>query len=131
MKRPLDQEVTKRKWSADKSAGPLVFLAELLQKRLIQHAWPCSYAVRWSVPYMGPEENQQTEQIAEAIFFKPLGKRPALSVDFWDAFDSVLRIVAHEQRCAAYRDQNRLYLDGPHYLNKYGKIRRGNPPAPF
>ena len=32
-----------RKWSVDKFSGPLVFVAETILKRLIQHGWAASY----------------------------------------------------------------------------------------
>lgn len=129
--RPSDQQVTtKRKWSADKTAGPLVLLAELIQKRLNQHGWPCDY-VRTTAHFLGPEENAGVETTLLAVHFVPARGRPKCNEEFWDAFDAVLRVVAHEKRLRAYRVDANLHLDGQYHVNKYGVIKAGNPPAPF
>lgn len=126
-----DRETVKRKWSADKSAGPLVLLAEWLLKRLIQHAWPCEYVVQWSDPALGPEVNANQERDAQSVAFRNAAGRPPLSDAFWDTFDCALRVLTHEKDVRAYRDGDRLILDGVYHVNKYGVIRRGPAPAPF
>lgn len=35
--------IVRRKWSALKTGGPLIFVAERVQKKLIQHGYPASY----------------------------------------------------------------------------------------
>jgi len=37
--------IVPRKWSVSKEYGPLVLIAERIQKKLIQHGWPVSYTV--------------------------------------------------------------------------------------
>lgn len=130
MKHSLEQAVVKRKWSADKSAGPLVLLAEWVQKRLIQHGWPCEYQSRtvWDDPI---EDGAVPGASTVAVLFKHYPLKPALGPDFWDAFDAMVRILAHEKDLRAYRDGCRLYLDGVYHVNKYGVIKRGAPPPPF
>lgn len=127
---PPDRETVKRKWSADKSAGPLVLLAEWMQKRLIQHAYPCDYTVSWSPPKLGPEENALPDRQAYAVEFHPQKNR-IFTDAFWDAFDTVLRIVCYEKNIRAWREDGLLYLDGVYYVDKYGKIKPGNVPPPF
>lgn len=126
-----DRQTVKRKWSADKSAGPLVLLAEWLQKRLIQHAYPCAYTVYRKAPVTGPEESASLESEVYGVEFHAAEGRPEPTEKFWDAFDAVLRIIMHEKDVVAWREDGMLYLDGLHYVDKYGKIRRGPVPPPF
>lgn len=127
----FSREVAKRKWSADKSAGPLVLLAEWLKKRLIQHAYPCDFIVEWDNRGIGPEENAEAEREAIGVMFVPMGKRPPLAPEFWDAFDGVLRILCYEKNLSAFRQGAQVHLVGAYYVNKWGVIRRGHLPAPF
>lgn len=127
----MPREVVKRKWSADKSAGPLVLLAEWLKKRLIQHAYPCDFVVEWDEPFLGPEQFAEREMAAIGVMFVPMGGRPPLDAEFWEAFDGVLRILCYEKNLSAFRQGAQLHLFGDYYVNKWGVIRRGNPPAPF
>lgn len=133
MQRPDDQATVKRKWSADKSAGPLVLLAEWLQKRLIQHGWPCEYDRLTSVELVQdqPEENARDVETVLGVTFRAMRGRPPCSEHFWDAFDAVLRVVTHEKRLRAYRDGANLHLDGDYHVNKYGVIKCGPLPPPF
>jgi len=131
MKKPLpERETVKRKWSADKSTGPLVLLAELLQKRLIQHAYPCAYTISWTKVKLGPEDGALPDRRAYAVEFHPQKNRVFTDV-FWSAFDTVLRIVTYECNVRAWREDGFLYLDGDYHVNKYGKIKRGAMPPPF
>lgn len=126
-----DQQATvKRKWSADKTAGPLVLLAEWIQKRMIQHGWPCAYEVL-SSKIQGPEEMAPVETLIHGVFFVEAKGRPKFTEEFWEAFDCVMRIVTHEKRVRAYRDGAHIYLDGQWHVNKYGVIRPGGLSAPF
>lgn len=131
VQRSPQQAVVKRKWSAEKSAGPLVLLAEWLQKRLIQHGWPCDYLRDIVRVPLGPEENAHQENDVVAVAFGPYRGRQPLNDEFWDAFDGVLRVVSHEKRLRAYRIGANLYLDGEYHVNKYGVIRPGLMPVPF
>jgi hypothetical protein len=130
MQRPSDQATTKRKWSADKTAGPLILLAEWLQKRLIQHAWPCRYEVIWEIS-PPVEDGANLERTAVDVRFIAQSGRPPLSDNFFDAFDAVLRILMHEKRLQAYRIGANLFLDGDYHVNKYGVIKPGPLPPPF
>lgn len=42
---PDGRGVVKRKWAVAKDAGPLVFFAERLVKRMISFGWPLRYAI--------------------------------------------------------------------------------------
>lgn len=128
--RPDGRATVKRKWSADKTAGPLVLLAEWLQKRLIQHAWPCDIVVD-RVRLSDIEENADVRDVVRAVRFVPYRGASELTSEFWDAFDVLLRIVAYEKRLRAYRDGDMLHLDGVYHVNKYGVIRPGPMPPPF
>ena len=130
MKRPIDRATVKRKWSADASAGPLILLAEWMQKRLIQHAWPCAYVAHWQV-VQPVHENEDQRKICVGVTFVPMAGRPPFTDAFWGAFDAVLRVVSHERRLRAYRDGPSLHLDGDWHVNKYNKIRPGPLPPPF
>lgn len=130
MIRAPDQGIVKRKWSVEKSAGPLVMLAELLQKRLIQHGWPCEYK-RATTVFFPPEENAPTEVTVNSVVFRRYPGRQDFTEAFWDAFDAMLRVICQEKNISAYRDGCILLLDGPHYVNKYGVLKRGNMPPPF
>jgi len=128
---PPDRETVKRKWSADKSAGPLVLLAEWVQKRLIQHAYPCEYSISWKERALGPEENAAASRDAYAVEFHSAKGRAPPTAAFWAAFDTVLRIVTYEKNVRAWREDGMLYLDGEYHVDKYGKIKPGNVPPPF
>ena len=119
-----ERQTVKRKWSVEKSAGPLVLLAEILQKRLIQHAYPCEYT-----SYKKTDADGFTT--VYGVEFHSSRGRPPLGPKFWEAFDTVLRIVAYEKNLSAWREDGLLYLDGIYHVNKYGVIRRGLPPCPF
>lgn len=125
-----ERRTVRRKWSADKTAGPLVLLAEWMQKRMIQHAWPCRYVASWKY-YDAFEAEADREETVYAVEFVPVNGAPAFSQQFWEAFDTALRIVTYEKDVVAWREDGFLYLDGLHYVDKYGKIRRGAMPAPF
>jgi len=131
MKNPPDRETVKRKWSAEKSAGPLILAAEWLQKRLIQHAWPCEYTAFYKRYPLGPEENADSIRHCYGVEFHAVPGKPRLSSAFWDAFDIALRVVCYEAKIQAWRESGMLYLDGDYHVNKYGKIKRGVMPPPF
>lgn len=124
MLRARDQATVKRKWSADKTAGPLVLLAEWVQKRLIQHGWPCDYV---QSVYTDVDDYSSVF----CVTFVEYRNRPPFTSAFWDAFDAVLRVVAHEKNLRCYRDGDSLFLDGVYHVNKYGVIRPGLLPVPF
>lgn len=79
---------------------------------------------------MGPEENAQQERRAYGVEFVPQKGRQFTDA-FWDAFDTVLRIVSYEKNIRAWREDGMLYLDGQYYIDKYGKIKPGGMPPPF
>ena len=106
-------------------------LAEWLQKRLIQHGWPCEYERELAPVGELIEENQEHAEHVRQVVFLPMKNRPPFTEAFWDAFDTVLRVVAHEKGVRAYRQGRNLWLDGDYHVNKYGVIRRGLPPPPF
>lgn len=43
---PDGRAIVRRKWSALKTGGPLIFFAERVLKKLIQHGYPASYVAR-------------------------------------------------------------------------------------
>jgi len=42
---PDGRGILPRKWSVDKLNGPLIYLAEIVLKRLIQHGFPAEYSI--------------------------------------------------------------------------------------
>lgn len=95
----------KRKWAVDKLSGPQRFVAELIQKKLIQHCWPC-----------------QVEDVRHYSVFKADRFREIHS-DFDEALDVAARIVCG-QLGVNYDLYNRAFkLEGEYYLTDRGRIK--------
>lgn len=107
----------KRKWAVGKTYGPVILIAELLQKKLIQHSWPCEYGAQNTGSY---EEGFVT--------FSATKSKQSLGPDFISALDVAIRIVAAENKCEIERSGLQIRLIGQYHVNKYGKVRPGNPP---
>lgn len=122
-----DRGLQKNKWATDKSGGPLLLYAELVQKKLIRHHWPCQYHV--AVQGHDPVDGEY-HRYAHGIMFLPLKGRN-FSFDFQEALACAARVVAADGRFLGYASGQSIFLDGPHHINKQGKIRQGDLPAPF
>lgn len=119
-----DQQRVKRKWGVDRSAGPVLALASLVQKKLIQHSFPCDVEPEARFDEIGlPEEPRWVE-------FVPIRGRPAFGPDFMAALSLALHIVSDEQKVHASLDGVRLGLVGRWVLDERGKFRPA-PEVPF
>lgn len=120
LSKPLDsgRAVTKRKWSVDRSAGHCCFMAELVQKRMVKHHWPCEYLPE---RFRGPECDQ-------VRFFHPVG----LETPEWlEALASITRAVADVQGAKVRLTEDTLLdLVCLHHFTKDGRLRPGDRP-PF
>lgn len=105
----------RKKYTVDRSCGPLVLCAELLLKRLIQHCWPCDYEA-----YRPPGDT------VESAFFGPLKGRK-LGPDFFDAFEIAVRVLSSETGARIGYTEGRIWLEGPHYIGTDGYPRYGVP----
>lgn len=113
----------------DKSTGPLLLLAELVQKKLIQHSWPCDLQTGIKINNPVWDGEDQTYTVLGCRFVPRKGR--TIGSDFQEALETALRVVAHTSRARAYLEGTVIFLDGPHYVDKYGKIRVGVLPCPF
>lgn len=103
----------RKKYTVDRSRGPLVLCAELLLKRLIQHCWPCEY-----------EAYRPAGDTVESAFFGPLKGRK-LGPDFFDAFAIAVRVLSSETGARIAYSDGQIWLEGPHYIGSDGYPRYG------
>lgn len=92
----------KRKWAVSKGDGPLIAAAEYVQKKLIQHYWPCTYEI--------------THELGDhyALFIPK--NAPGQSTDFERMLNLATRIVAAERRVSISSHLNHLYLHGEWHM---------------
>lgn len=117
--------IVPRKWSVDKTHGPLVVICEMVLKRLIQHGWPSDYLVSGGA----------------ALFSNALGSTNS----FFQALADAVYIVSDRMRVRVVLDGLTLALVGHWYcefrfggagkivavsIYETGKARRGGR-APF
>lgn len=101
----------KKKYSVDRSRGPLVLCAELIQKRLVQHCWPCTYVESEGGDYCE---------------FQPLAGR-RLGPDFIAALSVAVRVLAADTGARLWSSSTGLFLEGPHYIGADGYPKFGVP----
>lgn len=109
MKRPSDRALCKRKWAVNKSDGPLALFAEHLEKKLRKHFYPC----RWE--YIDDD----------LVVFLPEKGFPPLGIEFADFLRLCIRNLNADLRVAgATHVGNLVYLDGPHYIDPRGRLKK-------
>lgn len=113
-----DLGIVRRKYRVAREDGPLAFLADVLVKKLNHHSFPVTMQV---YDLGGP---------LECAFIMPPRGRDQFSPDFERHLLMVLRVVLSDNQADAHIEWDMrgfcLYLDGPHYMNGRGQIRKGN-----
>lgn len=95
----------RKKWAVDKTGGPLLFFAELVQKKLIQHSWPCDI-----------------KDLGHTVVFKARkGRR--LGRDFHEAAEVALRILGAQHRVRYTYYASGLRLAGDYVLTERGQLK--------
>lgn len=95
----------RKKWAVAKNGGPRLYFAELVQKKLIQHSWPC-----------------QVVEHPTAVRFLPVkGRR--LGPDFTEALEIAVRIVADRYRVRARVFNHGVSLLGDYILTERGEFK--------
>lgn len=110
-----DRGLVRKKWAVNKTDGPLVMYAELVQKKLHHHKIPCAYTVDYD---MG------------AVGFHPAKHRRAFSGDFRRLLHIAAKTVNADRRVSGYvipaNDQLfYVMLDGPHFITRRGDLKKG------
>lgn len=109
--------VAVRKWLVDRSAGHLVFLAELTQKAMLKHHWPCEYAA--------PKHGRPQARLVH--FFHP----EKLHSPAWHyALQVLAHSVADAQGATIKLDGRALSLVGEYHWKADGRLGKGGKP-PF
>lgn len=103
----------KRKWLVDKRAGPLVLFSELVQKKLLHHAWPVEYEITGDVSMFLPQEGF------------------LLGSSFDLALSRAVIIVSGERRVIADASGRCVCLRAEYWIDERGRFRDGEPPVPF
>lgn len=113
-----DRGLVRKKWAVNKTDGPLVMYAELLQKKLHHHKIPCAYTV---------------EHEMGAVAFHPAKWRGPFSPDFRLFLNIAIKTVNADRRVSGYmlpaHDQKfYVMLDGPHFITRRGDLKKGVSP---
>lgn len=96
----------KRKWAVDKLSGPQRFAAELIQKKLIQHCWPCQLI----------DVHKYTRFIAD--------RGRELHSDFDEALEAAARVVSTQHKFSFTLYNRAFKLDGDYYINPKGVLKK-------
>lgn len=103
----------RKKYAVDRLRGPLILAAELLQKRLIQHCWPCAY------------EDEQSMRGHIVTFVAARGRQ--IGPDFDEALAIAVRVLSSETGARIALNHREVWLEGPHYIGSDGYPKSGIP----
>lgn len=104
-----ERGLCKRKWAVCKVDGPLVLYANLLEKRLRRHFFPCKWVMIDD----------------ELIQFTPVNPLAKFGPDFGEMFRLCIRNINSDLRVqGAHRSGYLLCFDAPHHINAKGILKR-------
>lgn len=103
----------RKKWRVCSNAGPLVLAGELLQKRMLQHRYPCEY----------------TEgEFPDALVFHSARGQPQADAHFFRVLEIAVRIVNADKRVSIQMvrlsdHRAAIILVAPHHIDDRGQLK--------